>query len=94
MSLFTDTRIFPLVTRIGRGEQSAFADLYDLTSSDLYGYLWGLGGDDAQASAALVDVYLEVWKTAPRFPAMTRSSRIWLADIVSRRVARGDRIAS
>lgn len=73
-----------LAALVGRGEQQAFAELYDLTSRDLYGYLQQRGGHDREASAVLADVYLEVWATAPRFAGATTSPQGWITGILSR----------
>ena len=69
-----------------RGDAEAFADLYDLCSSNVYGLIRRILRDAAQSDEVLQEVMLEVWRLAPRFDAALGSASAWIMTI-----APGDR---
>ncbi len=75
-----------------RGDAEAFAELYDLCSSNVYGLIRRILRDAAQSDEVLQEVMLEVWRLAPRFDATLGSASAWIMTIAHRRAV--DRVRS
>jgi RNA polymerase sigma-70 factor (ECF subfamily) len=75
-----------------QGDQSAFADLYDLCSPSVYGLIRRIVRDRAQSDEVLQEVMLEVWRLAPRFDPSLGSAAAWIMTIAHRRAV--DRVRS
>lgn len=73
------------VRRAGRGDGSAFGELYDLTSRLVFGVVVQVVRDPAMAEEVAQEVYLELWRLAPRFDPGRGSARAWIAAIAHRR---------
>jgi RNA polymerase sigma-70 factor (ECF subfamily) len=84
------TTIEDLLVAAGRGERSAFTELYDRSSTRLFGLVRRLVIDLAQAEEVLQEVYLEIWQTAPRFDPARGSGIAWMFTLAHRRAV--DRI--
>ncbi len=63
-----------LLRRVARGDPAAFADLYNILSSSVYGMARRVVRDPSRAEDVTQDVFLEVWRKAPSFDE-TRGSR-------------------
>lgn len=74
-----------LLARSARGDQQAFADLYDRTSARIYGMVLRVMRDAAQAAEVTQDVYLEIWRQSARFDASRSGVMPWLLMIAHRR---------
>ena len=61
-----------LLLRVGRGDQSAFEDLYDRVIGTVLGMARRVLRDEAQAEEVAQEVMVEVWRTAPRFDDSAR----------------------
>ena len=70
-----------LIGQIALGDRSAFSDLYDATSSKLFGVILRILKDKTAAEDALQDVYLKVWKNADRYASNGLSPMTWLITI-------------
>ena len=81
-----------LLRRSSRGDQAAFAELYDATSRRAYGLAVRVVRDPAQAEEVTQEAYLEVWRTASRFDPARGSALSWLLTIVHRKAV--DRVRS
>jgi RNA polymerase sigma-70 factor, ECF subfamily len=81
-----------LLTASARGDEHAFARLYDRTSSRIYGMVLRVVRDPAQAAEVTQDVYLQVWREAARFDPELGSVISWLLMIAHRRAV--DRVRS
>nr|WP_306442239.1 ECF RNA polymerase sigma factor SigK [Nocardioides agariphilus] len=81
-----------LMRRSARGDEAAFASLYDATSARAYGLAVRVVRDPAQAQEVTQEAYLEVWRTASRFDAAKGSAVSWLLTIVHRKAV--DRVRS
>jgi RNA polymerase sigma-70 factor, ECF subfamily len=81
-----------LVQRSSGGNEAAFAELYDLTSSRLYGLvLRVLRGPDL-AAEVVQEVYLEIWRRAAEYRDESGSVMAWMCTIAHRRAV--DRVRS
>jgi RNA polymerase sigma-70 factor (ECF subfamily) len=81
-----------LLRSSARGDEAAFAQLYDATSSRIYGLALRGVRDPAQAQEVTQEAYLEVWKSASRFDQAKGSAISWLMTIVHRKAV--DRVRS
>jgi RNA polymerase sigma-70 factor (ECF subfamily) len=81
-----------LLTRSARGDQQAFAQLYDATSARIFGLALRVVRDPAQAEEVTQEAYLEVWKTSSRFDSNRGSAMSWLMTICHRKAV--DRVRS
>ena len=72
-----------------RGDAEAFAELYDLCSSNVYGLIRRILRDAAQSDEVLQEVMLEVWRLAPRFDAMLGAGALAEVRALSRAQAIG-----
>ncbi|MGE3803905.1 MAG: RNA polymerase sigma factor [Gemmataceae bacterium] len=55
-----------LVRRLARGEQAAFAELYDALGAALYRVAWGLLGSRSEAEDAVQDVFVALVQAGSR----------------------------
>ncbi len=76
----------------GRGDQAAFARLYDATSSRAYGLAVRVVRDPAQAEEVTQEAFLEIWRSSGRFDPARGSAMSWLLTIVHRKAV--DRVRS
>jgi RNA polymerase sigma-70 factor (ECF subfamily) len=74
-----------LLARSARGDEQAFAQLYDLTSSRVYGMVLRVVRDPAQSAEVTQDIYLEVWRQSARFDSGKGAVLPWLLMIAHRR---------
>lgn len=81
-----------LLRASARGDQAAFAALYDATSSRALGLAVRVVRDPAQAEEVLQESYLEVWRTAARFDPARGSALSWILTITHRKAV--DRVRS
>jgi RNA polymerase sigma-70 factor, ECF subfamily len=81
-----------LLKRCGRGDQGAFAQLYDATASRVFGLTVRVVRDPAQAEEVTQEAFLEIWRTAARFDPDRGSPLSWLLTIGHRKAV--DRVRS
>ncbi|NYJ75637.1 MULTISPECIES: ECF RNA polymerase sigma factor SigK [Allobranchiibius] len=81
-----------LLTAAGRGDEDAFARLYDATSPRINGLVVRLIVDRAQAEEITQEVFLEIWRTSPKFDPQKGSALSWMFTLAHRRAV--DRIRS
>ena len=81
-----------LLRRSARGDQSAFAALYDATAARVHGLVLRVVRDRAQAEEVTQECYLEFWRTAARFDPARGSAISWLLTIAHRKSV--DRVRS
>jgi len=74
-----------LLTRVARGDQSAFESLYRSTSGKLLGICLRVLSDRAEAEDVLQDVYVTVWNKAGQFDAGRARASTWLGTIARNR---------
>jgi RNA polymerase sigma-70 factor, ECF subfamily len=80
------------MTACATGDQTAFAELYDLTLRRVYGAVLKVLRSPEHAQEVTQEVYVEVWRQAPRYSATKGSVPAWLATMAHRRAV--DRVRS
>ena len=74
-----------LLERIADGDQGAFAELYDMLSSRVFGLILRVLVNRSQSEEVLQEVFLEIWQSAARFSAARGRGRTWILTIAHRR---------
>lgn len=85
-------RLADLLKRASRGDEGAFAEWYDATSSRAYGLAVRVLRDRAQAEEVTQEAYLDCWRHAARFDPARGSALSWLLTVVHRKAV--DRVRS
>jgi RNA polymerase sigma-70 factor, ECF subfamily len=83
--LSTAQHLIGLLTRTAAKDQQAFAELYDATSSKLYGIIIRILRRRDLADEVLQEVYLKVWERAADFQPGRASPITWMATIARNR---------
>lgn len=86
------SELVELLSRSSRGDEKAFAALYDATSARAYGLALRVVRDPAQAEEVTQEAYLDVWRHSSRYRADRGSVIGWLLTIVHRKAV--DRVRS
>jgi RNA polymerase sigma-70 factor, ECF subfamily len=86
------TDLAGLLARVARGDQAAFATVYDRCAAQVYGLVRRVVRDPAQSEEVTQEVMLEVWRTASRFDPYRGSATAWLMTMAHRRAV--DRVRS
>lgn len=76
----------------GRGDESAFADLYDTMAPRIYGLVLRILGDVHQSEEVTQGVFLQLWETCNRFDLTSGSALSWVMTVAHRRAV--DRLRS
>ena len=79
-------RLVDLVQRAGLGDASAFGDLYDETSTLVYGMALSIMQSPAPAARVTQEIYAEVWRQAPRYDPGRSDTLAWLLAIAHRQL--------
>jgi RNA polymerase sigma-70 factor, ECF subfamily len=74
-----------LLREVARGDDAAFAALYDHTKARVYGLVMRVVRDPGYSEEITQEVYLEVWRTAPQFDPARGSALAWLMTMAHRR---------
>lgn len=77
---------------VAKGDDAAFARVYDETAARVHGLVLRVLRSPAQAEEVTQEIYLEVWRTAARFDFSRGSGIGWLMTIAHRRAV--DRVRS
>ncbi|MEZ5194808.1 MAG: ECF RNA polymerase sigma factor SigK, partial [Nocardioides sp.] len=81
-----------LLRRSARGDEAAFAALYDATAARVHGLALRVVRDPAQAEEVAQEAFLEIWRTASRFDPSRGSALGWMLTLTHRRAV--DRVRS
>jgi len=81
-----------LFRRSARGDESAFAAVYDATAARVHGLVLRVIRDPAQAEEVTQETFLEAWRIASRFDPDRGSALSWLLTLAHRRAV--DRVRS
>lgn len=74
-----------LLTSIAKGDQQAFSQLYDHSSTLLYTLAFRILGNREEADELLQDVYLEVWRKVARYDTGRGTPIAWLITLTRSR---------
>ena len=88
----TDDPLAVLLRRAGRGDQAAFAELYDSLSPLVHGVVLKVVRDPAQSEEVTQEVFVVLWRLAARFDVTRGSVTSWVATVAHRRAI--DRVRS
>ncbi len=78
-------RLTALLAASAKGDKTAFAQLYRLTSPNLYAAALRILKQEGQAQECLQDAYINVWRRADRYDAERAAPMTWLVSIVRNR---------
>ena len=81
-----------LFRRSARGDENAFAAVYDATAARVHGLVLRVIRDPAQAEEVTQETFLEAWRIASRFDPDRGSALSWLLTLAHRRSV--DRVRS
>jgi RNA polymerase sigma-70 factor, ECF subfamily len=81
-----------LLGMIARGDEAAFAALYDRAVPGVFGLVRRVVRDPAQSEEVTQEVLLDVWRTAARFDPHRGTATAWLTTLAHRRAV--DRVRS
>jgi RNA polymerase sigma-70 factor (ECF subfamily) len=81
-----------LLQASARGDQAAFADLYDATSSRVYGLVLRVVRDPAQSEEVTQEAFLDIWRSSARFDRGAGTPMSWMLTIAHRKAV--DRVRS
>lgn len=74
-----------LLTRVVKGDQQAFSQLYDYSSTLLFTLAVRMLGNREEAAELLQDVYLEVWRKVSRYDVGRGTPIAWLITLTKSR---------
>lgn len=77
---------------VAKGDQAAFANLYDRIDGQVFGLVRRVLRDPSQSEEVMQEVLLEVWRQATRFDAGRGSAAGWIMTMAHRRAV--DRVRS
>jgi RNA polymerase sigma-70 factor, ECF subfamily len=86
------TRLARLLKLSGRGDEAAFAELYDAMAARVFGLAVRVVRDPAQAEEVVQESFLEIWRSSGRFDSDRGNAVSWILTIVHRRAV--DRVRS
>jgi RNA polymerase sigma-70 factor, ECF subfamily len=81
-----------LLARVARGDQDAYAAVYDRTAGQVLGVVLAVVRDPAQSEEVVQEVLLDVWRSASRFDPELGSASAWVMTLAHRRAV--DRVRS
>jgi RNA polymerase sigma-70 factor (ECF subfamily) len=81
-----------LLQASARGDEAAFAELYDATASRIHGLVLRVVRDPAQSEEVAQEVFLDIWRNSARFDAKLGSPVGWMLTIAHRKAV--DRVRS
>lgn len=81
-----------LLQAVARGDQTAFAELYDRLAPVVYGIIRRVVRDPAQSEEVAQEVFVEIWRTSSRFDRTRGTAQTWVLTMAHRRAV--DRVRS
>jgi RNA polymerase sigma-70 factor, ECF subfamily len=73
------------IRAVARGDERAFAVIYDQAAAAVLGTVRRVLRDPAQSEEVMQEVLLEVWRSAARFDPVSGSGRAWIMTLAHRR---------
>jgi RNA polymerase sigma-70 factor, ECF subfamily len=81
-----------LLAQVARGDEQAFAELYRRLAAAVFGLVSKVVRNPAQSEEVTQEVFVELWRTAPRFDPARGTARSWIMTCAHRRAV--DRVRS
>jgi RNA polymerase sigma-70 factor (ECF subfamily) len=81
-----------LLQRVARGDEPAFAQLYDLLVGPVFGLVRRIVRDPAQSEEVVQEVMVELWRSAAKYSPERGSATTWAMTLAHRRAV--DRVRS
>jgi RNA polymerase sigma-70 factor, ECF subfamily len=81
-----------LLQLVARGDEAAFARLYDILIGPVFGLVRRVVRDHAQSEEVVQEVMVELWRTASRYSPERGSAMTWAMTLAHRRAV--DRVRS
>ena len=81
-----------LLALVARGDEQAFAELYQRVAADVFGLVSKVVRNPAQSEEVTQEVFVEVWRTASRFDPSRGAARSWIMTCAHHRAV--DRVRS
>ena len=82
----------PILERVAKGDEQAFAELYDAVAPTVFGLARRILRQAEHAEEVAQEVLLQVWQQAPRFEPARGSALAWIMTMTHRRAV--DRVRS
>jgi RNA polymerase sigma-70 factor (ECF subfamily) len=80
-----DARLVELIEQVARGNEGAISDLYDETSSRVYGAVLRMLHYPGLAAEVTQEIYLEIWRDASRYDPSKGSVLAWIMTLAHNR---------
>ncbi|MGH1562416.1 ECF RNA polymerase sigma factor SigK [Mumia sp. DW29H23] len=74
-----------LMARVARGDEDAFAAVYDALSGPVFGLVRRVLRDPVRSEEVTQEVFLQVWQKAPNFDAARGRAKTWVLTLAHRR---------
>jgi len=74
-----------LLSRVSRGDEEAFAAVYDALGASVYGLARRVIRDPARAEEISQEVFVQVWQTSARFDPSRGNAKSWILTLAHRR---------
>src|SRR4051794_4789273 len=74
-----------LLTRSARGDEAAFAQLYDATAARVHGLVVRVVRDHAQSEEVTQEAFLDIWRHCTRFDPSRGAPLSWMLTIAHRK---------
>ncbi|MGA8987546.1 ECF RNA polymerase sigma factor SigK [Aeromicrobium sp.] len=81
----TPADLSDLLVRVARGDEVAFAGLYDALGASVYGLARRVVRDPSRAEEISQEVFIQVWQSAVKFDAARGSAKSWILTLAHRR---------
>ena len=74
-----------LLVRVGRGDEQAFAQVYDELGASVFGLARRVIRDPARAEEVAQEVFIQVWQSAARYDPARGNAKSWVLTLAHRR---------
>ncbi|MEJ7635624.1 ECF RNA polymerase sigma factor SigK [Aeromicrobium sp.] len=74
-----------LLGRVARGDEAAFAAIYDALGASVYGLARRVVRDPSRAEEISQEVFIQIWQSAVRFDPQRGSAKSWVLTLAHRR---------
>jgi RNA polymerase sigma-70 factor (ECF subfamily) len=87
-----DDSLDRLLAMVARGDEQAFAELYQRVAAAVFGLVSKVVRNPSQSEEVTQEVFVELWRTASRFDPARGTARSWIMTCAHRRAV--DRVRS